>query len=76
MTQKSSQKEALVDMMKSLAHVFKNYTRESRTKAWDKLIGSKGKSEVKKILVDPYRPQNQFRKLALLDFKEWLDQNS
>jgi hypothetical protein len=72
MSQKSSQKEAIVDMIEKLADVFKQYTRESRKRAWEKLISTKGKEEVKKILVDPYRPKNQFRQLALLNFKEWI----
>lgn len=73
MGQKSSQKEAIVDMMEKLASVFKKYTRESRRKAWDKLTSPKGKREVNKILTDPYRPLNQFRQLALLNFREWMD---
>ena len=72
MGQKSSQKEAIADMMEKLAGVFKKYTRESRRKAWDKLTSSKGKREVSKILTDPYRPLNQFRKLALT-FREWME---
>lgn len=74
MGQKSSQKEAIQDMMEKLAGVFKKYTRESRRKAWDKLTSAKGKKEVGKILTNPYRPANQFRKLALLDFREWMEE--
>jgi len=73
MGQKSSQKEAIQDMMEKLAGVFKKYTRESRRKAWDKLTNAKGKKEVNKILTNPYRPLNQFRKLAL-SFKEWMQE--
>lgn len=62
-------RSAVVDMAKSLEHVFKKYSRNTRTKAWKKLTGEAGMKEMDKILQDPNRPVNTFQKLV---FKEWL----
>jgi hypothetical protein len=57
-------KNAIVDLAKSLEVVFRKYSRQTRTKAWEKLMSKDGEKEMKKIINDPARPINTFQKLA------------
>lgn len=57
-------KNAIVDLAKSMESVFKKYSRQTRTKAWEKLTSKDGEKEIKKIINDPSRPINTFQKLA------------
>lgn len=57
-------KSAIVDLARSLEVVFKKYSRQTRSKAWEKITGKDGEREVKKIINDPLRPINTFQKLA------------
>ena len=67
---------AIVDIAKSLETVFKKYTKNTRTKAWEKITSKNGEKEIKKILNDPGRQPNTFQKLATQkesrDFSKWL----
>ena len=63
-TNNTNLKDAIVDIAKSLETVFKKYSRQTRTKAWEKITSKDGEKEVKKILNDPNRPINTFQKLA------------
>jgi len=60
----TSVKDAIVDIAKSLENVFKKYTKNTRTKAWEKITSKDGEKEIKKILNDPARQTNTFQKLA------------
>lgn len=64
MDNKTNLKNAIVDLAKSLESVFKKYSRQTRTKAWNKITSKEGEKEIKKILNDPDRPINTFQKLA------------
>lgn len=69
-------KDAIVDIAKSLESVFKKYSKNTRTKAWEKLTSKDGEKQMKKILVDPNIPINTFQKLANQkneSFKNWLE---
>ncbi len=72
-------KNAIVDIAKSLESVFKKYSRQTRSKAWEKVTGKDGEKEMKKIINDPSRPINTFQKLATqkessqIGIKVWLD---
>lgn len=69
-------KDAIVDIAKSLESVFKKYSKNTRTKAWEKLTSKDGEKQMKKILVDPNIPINTFQKLASQkneSFKNWLE---
>lgn len=72
-------RKAIVDIAKELESVFKKYSRQTRTKAWERLTNKDGEKEVKKILNDPARPINTFQKLATneasLNFKDWLQES-
>lgn len=57
-------KDAIVDIAHGLENVFKKYSRQTRSKAWEKITSKEGEKEVKKILNDPNRPINTFQKLA------------
>lgn len=70
-------RKAIVDIAKELESVFKKYSRQTRTKAWERLTGKEGEKEVRKILNDPTRPINTFQKLAtknetVTKFGEWI----
>lgn len=72
----TSIKDAVIDIAKSLESVFKKYTKNTRTKAWEKITSKDGEKEVKKILNDPSRQVNTFQKLANQkneSFKNWLE---
>lgn len=72
-------KNAIVDIAKSLESVFKKYSRQTRSKAWERLTGKEGEREVRKIINDPTRPINTFQKLATQkesfnrEIRVWLD---
>jgi len=70
-------RKAIVDIAKELETVFKKYSRQTRTKAWERLTSKEGEKEVRKILNDPARPINTFQKLAtnevVVGFREWID---
>lgn len=74
---KTNLRNAIVDLAKSLESVFKKYSRQTRSKAWNRLTSKEGEREVRKILNDPDRPINTFQKLATestsIDLKVWLD---
>ena len=63
-TSNTSLKDAIVDIAKSLESVFKRYTRNTRSKAWEKITSKDGEREIKKIIQDPARQINTFQKLA------------
>jgi hypothetical protein len=69
-------RKAIVDIARELESVFKKYSRQTRTKAWERLTSKDGEKEVRKILNDPSRPINTFQKLATQNeefgFKSWL----
>jgi hypothetical protein len=69
-------RKAIVDIAKELEAVFKKYSRQTRTKAWERLTSKEGEKEVRKILNDPARPINTFQKLATknesVSFKKWI----
>lgn len=71
-------KNAIVDIAKSLEAVFKKYSRSTREKAWERVTGSDGEKEIKKILLDPHRQVNTFQKLATKNesFSEWVARRS
>ena len=77
MAQKNNVKDAVVDIVKSLETVFKKYSRQARTKAWDRLTGKQGDREMRKILNDPDRPVNTFQKLVedegFVGFSKWME---
>jgi hypothetical protein len=65
----SDPRDALKDMVHSLASTFKRYDRRARTKAWNSLSSSGGKQYVSKLLNSPSRPIVGVERL--LKFKEW-----
>lgn len=74
-------RKAIVDIAKELEAVFKKYSRQTRTKAWERLTSKEGEREVRKILNDPARPINTFQKLAtknesVIGFEEWMSRKS
>jgi hypothetical protein len=69
----SNVKNAVLDMVKELAKVFKHYTRNTREAAWRHLVSANGKREMDKVLANPDRSPNTFQKL--ISFKEWRDQH-
>jgi hypothetical protein len=74
----TSVKDAIVEIAKSLENVFKKYTKNTRTKAWEKITSKDGEKEIKKILNDPSRQTNTFQKLATqknesCKFSKWLE---
>ena len=71
---KSDPRDALKDMVNSLASTFKRYDRTARTKAWKSLSSSGGKQYVDKLLNSPTRPIVGVERL--LRFKEWFEENS
>ena len=71
MSTKTSVRDCIVDLVKASVPVFKKYSRECRTHAWEKLTSKEGDKEMKKITNDPTRPVNTFQKLAF-NFKEWI----
>jgi hypothetical protein len=75
MANKTNLKDAIVDIAKNLEYVFKKYSRQTRSKAWNKITSKEGEKEIKKILNDPSRPINTFQKLATKNesFKSWLE---
>jgi hypothetical protein len=78
-TPNSNIKDAITDIAKSLEAVFRKYTRNTRTKAWEKITSKDGEKEMKKILQDPTRQVNTFAKLAtqkegLIGFSAWMEQ--
>jgi len=68
-------RDAMVAMVKALETVFKKFSRQTRTKAWNKITSEAGLKEMDKILQDPNRPVNNFQKLPL-SFKEWMEDNT
>jgi hypothetical protein len=75
-------KNAITDIAKNLENVFKKYSKNTRSKAWQKITSKEGEKQVKKILNDPNIPINTFQKLATqkeesrstgIEFKEWLE---
>lgn len=72
---KSSLKDAIMDLAKEIDSVFKRYTRNTRTKAWGRLMSKEGERQIEKILVDPNRQLSVFGKLALQKevYRVWLD---
>lgn len=73
-------RKAIVDIAKELESIFKKYSRQTRTKAWERLTSKEGEREVRKILNDPARPINTFQKLAtknevVAGFREWMNLN-
>lgn len=70
-------RKAIVDIAKELESIFKKYSRQTRTKAWERLTSKEGEREVRKILNDPARPINTFQKLATknesVGFKRWIE---
>jgi hypothetical protein len=73
-------RKAIVDIAKELETVFKKYSRQTRTKAWERLTSKEGEKEVRKILNDPARPINTFQKLATneacVGFGEWIKERT
>ena len=66
---RSNIRQAIVDMAGALRGVFKDYVRQTRQKAWNKLITGDGKKTSEKLLNNPGRPLSTFR---TLQFSEWL----
>lgn len=71
---KTNLKNAIVDIVKNLENIFKKYSRQTRSKAWDKITSKQGEKEISKILNDPSRPINTFQKLATesKSFADWV----
>jgi len=61
---KSSLKNAIVDIAKSLEAVFKRYNRQTRNKAWNRITSKDGEKDVARILKDPSLTVSPFAKLA------------
>jgi len=61
---KSNLKDAIMDLAKSIEGVFRKYTRPTRERAWEKITGKDGEKEIKKIMVNPNRQLDMFRKLV------------
>jgi len=61
---KSNLKDAIMDIARSLETVFKKYTRQTRTKAWDKITSRDGEKDMERILRDPSLTVSPFGKLA------------
>lgn len=70
MAEKTNPREAVSDMASALQGVFKKYSRTARRRAWDDLTSGTGKTEIEKILTNPNRSLNAFKKLQ---FAEWLE---
>lgn len=76
---KSSIKDAIMDLARSMESVFRKYTKNTREKAWDRITSKDGEREVRKILVDPVRQLSSFAKLAtqkesaLRGLRLWID---
>lgn len=56
-------RQAVDAMAKALSHVFKDFSRNTREKAWKRIISPEGLKEMNKLLQDPSRPINGFSKL-------------
>jgi hypothetical protein len=61
---KSSLKDAIMDIARSLETAFKKYTRQTRTKAWGKITSREGEKDMERILKDPSLTVSPFGKLA------------
>lgn len=59
------------DIIQSIRSIFQRSSRGAREKAWERLFSTKGKEEIKTLVVNPNRGMNQFR--GLITFKEWLN---
>jgi Tfp pilus assembly protein FimT len=56
---------AILDLAKAAAKIFSQYSLATRKKAWEKLTSKKGQNEIAKILKNPKKPLNQFKKLII-----------
>lgn len=61
---RSNLKNAIMDIARSLEAVFKKYTRQTRTKAWEKITAKDGEKDMERILRDPSLTVSPFGKLA------------
>jgi hypothetical protein len=64
MADKSSIKDAIMALAKEIDAVFKKYSRQARSKAWERMTSKDGEREVKKIMDNPGRSLAPFAKLA------------
>jgi len=70
---KNDSRPAIQDLINSIRDVFKNYTRETRDKAWHKgILSSEGRNAINKMIKNPSVPITGTARF--LKFKEWLDQ--
>lgn len=68
---KTNPKTAAVEMAKALKEIFKKYSLNSRTIAWDTLTSKKGQEKLRPVLIHPDKPINTIQSLS---FKEWAEQ--
>lgn len=67
----SNTRKAVVDIADAVKGVFKNYTMNSRRRAWKAITSDKGDEEIERLVKLPSRPTTKFR---FLNFAEWLNQ--
>jgi hypothetical protein len=68
---KTFTRQAILDLAAAIKNVFKKYNRQTREKAWKKLISPQGQEDVDKLIKNLNKPLSMFRRLQ---FAEWLDQ--
>lgn len=61
---KTNLKDAIMDLARGIESAFRKYSRNTREKAWSKIVGKDGEREIKKIMVDPTRQLSTFAKLV------------
>lgn len=69
MDKSSNKTNAITDIAQALEKVFKKYTLQTRKYAWKRIISTKGKKEVNKIIKTPTININSIFKT--LTFKEY-----
>lgn len=60
---KSSQKEAIIEIVSSLRDVFKEFSLHAREKAWKKLTSENGLKKIETLLKNPNHSLSIFRSL-------------
>lgn len=61
---KSNLKDAVMALAREIDSVFKKFTKQTRLKAWAKIMSKDGEKEIKRILDNPGRGLSPFARLA------------
>ena len=61
---KNNLRDAIMDLARGIGTVFKKYTRSTREKAWSRITSRAGEKEIDKIMLNPNRQLDIFRKLV------------